>query len=162
FIAEADWPPAHACAETLHLTEGSLVPWAPEGTAREKSELVYRPDVGIAAGRYAIGQMLPGWGMGDGQRPHEGLSLVFTGDVLGDEPPIELIGAPVAHLWLSSTAEVAFVSVKLCELAPDGTSALVTKGILNLTHRDAQKRPESPTPGEIHAVGVPLQAIAYR
>src|SRR5262249_46505383 len=37
FMAEADWPSAHAHAETLHLTAtGSLVPWVPEGTARDK------------------------------------------------------------------------------------------------------------------------------
>src|SRR5213076_2414788 len=124
FRHETDWPPVHGRLEALHLAaDGALVPWAREGAAEEKSELVYRPDVGIAAGRYAIGQMLPGWGMGDDQRLDEGLSLLFTGDTLGDEPPIELIGAPVASLWLSSTAEIAFVSVKLCDVAPDGMSA---------------------------------------
>ncbi len=163
FVSEANWPPSHARAEALHLTAtGSLVPWAPEGVAEETRELVYRPDVGIAAGRYTIGQMLPGWGMSDDQRLDEGLSLVFTGDALGDEPPIELIGAPVARLWLSSTAEVAFVSVKLCDVAPDGTSVLVTKGVLNLTHRDSHERPEPLVPGKVYAVQVPLQAVAYR
>src|SRR5262249_40390968 len=120
-----------------------------------------RPDVGIGAGRYVIGQMLPGWGMGDDQRLDEGLSGVFTGEVLGEEPPIELIGAPLCHLWLSSTAEVAFVSVKLCDVAPDGTSALVSKGVLNLTHHDT--RQSGPLiPGKVYAVRVPLQATAYR
>ncbi len=163
FRHEAEWPPAHARAEMLHLAaDGSLVPWVAEGTAKEQSELVYRPDVGIAAGRYAIGQMLPGWGMGDDQRLDEGLSLVFTGDTLAPEPAIELIGAPVAHLWLSSRAEIAFVSVKLCDVAPDGTSVLITKGGMNLTHRNAQERPELLVPGRLYEVRVPLQAIAYR
>jgi predicted acyl esterase len=163
FRHETDWPPAHARTEILQLgADGSLFPWAGEDTAEQKSELVYRPDVGIAAGRYAIGQMLPGWGMGDDQRPDEGLSLIFTGDTLGTEPSIELIGAPTAHLWLSCTAEIAFVSVKLCDVAPDGTSALVTKGVLNLTHRDLHERPRSLAPGEVYVVRVPLQALAYR
>src|SRR5262249_47012495 len=116
-----------------------------------KSELVYRPDVGIAAGRYAIGQMLPGWGMGDDQRLDQrlagGRALVYPGDPLDRGPAVGLIGAPVARLWLSSTREVAFVSVKLCDVAPDGTSALVTKGLLNLTHRDSHERPEPLVPG---------------
>jgi predicted acyl esterase len=158
FRHEADWPP-RARTQALHLAaEGRLGPQPGEG----KSELAYRPDVGIAAGRYAIGQMLPGWGMGDDQRLDEGLSLVYTGDALGAEPAVELLGAPVARLWLSSTAEVAFVSVKLCDVAPDGTSALVTKGLLNLTHRDSHKRPEPLVPGQVYELRVPLLAAAYR
>jgi predicted acyl esterase len=158
FRHEADWPP-RARVETLHLAAGGrLGPQPDEG----KSELAYRPDVGIAAGRYAIGQMLPGWGMGDDQRLDEGLSLVYTGEPLGAEPAVELLGAPVARLWLSSTAEVAFVSVKLCDVAPDGTSVLVTKGLLNLTHRDSHERPEPLVPGQVYEVRVPLLAAAYR
>jgi hypothetical protein len=33
--------------------------------------------------------------------------------------------------------------VRCCDVAPDGTSALITKGVLNLTHRDSD---ETPTP----------------
>jgi hypothetical protein len=73
-----------------------------------------------------------------------------------------LLGVPVARLWLSSTAEIAFVSVKLCDVTPDGSSALVTKGVLNLTHRAGKDRPQPLVPGEIYAVDVPLQAMAYR
>jgi predicted acyl esterase len=123
--------------------------------------LVYRPDVGIAAGRYAIGQMLPGWGMGDDQRLDESLSLVYTSPELSEEFPL-LIGTPVAHLWVASTAEVAFLSVKLCDVAPDGASALVTKGVLNLTHRNGHECPEPLVPGQVYEVRVPLQATAYR
>jgi hypothetical protein len=125
-----------------------------------KSDLVYHPDVGIAAGRYVIGQLLPGWGMPDDQRLDEGLSLVYSSDPLSDD--LELIGAPIARLSLSSTAPMAFVSVKLCDVAPDGTSVLVTKGVLNLTHRNSHEQPEPLTPGEIYGIRVPMLAAAYR
>src|SRR5262249_61459733 len=128
--SETGWPPRHVQPEVLYLTTaGQLGPAAtylPMQVAVGRSDLVYRPDVGIAAGRYIIGQMLPGWGMPDDQRLDEGLSLVYTSGPFG-ENAAELIGAPVAQLWLSSTAEIAFVSVKLCDVAPDGTSALITK-----------------------------------
>src|SRR5262249_55273626 len=46
--------------------------------------------------------------------------------------------------------------------APDGTSALVTKGLLNLTHRDSHERPEPLVPGRVYEVRVPLLAAASR
>src|ERR1051326_7969130 len=103
--------------------------------------------------------MLPGGGMDDDQRLGEGMSVVYTTEPL---PQWKLLGAPVAHLWLSSTAEVAFVSVKLCDVALDGTSVLVSKGVLNLTHRHSHERPEPLVPGQGYEVRVPLQAVAYR
>ncbi len=161
FRCEKHWPPEHVRVASLHLAAaGRLAPPGSEA-AEGEDQLVYRPDVGIAAGRYAIGQMLPGWGMADDQRLDEGLSLVYTTARFPDES-VEILGAPAACLWLSCTAEIAFVSLKLCDVAPDGTSALVTKGVLNLTHRDGHERPEPLAPGKVYEVRVPLQAIAYR
>src|SRR5206468_666854 len=60
------------------------------------------------------------------------------------------------------TAEVAFLSVKLCDVAPDGTSVLVTKGVLNLTHRNSRERPEPLIPEKIYEIRLPLLAMAYR
>jgi len=142
FRCEREWPPRHVQPHTLYLTSsGRLVPatsYLPAWATVGRSDLVYRPDVGIAAGRYVIGQMLPGWGMPDDQRLDDGLSLIYTSEPFGEEEA-EITGPSVAHLWLSSTAEVAFVSVKLFDVAPDGTSALITKGVLNLTHRHSHE-----------------------
>jgi len=163
FRCATEWPLREVHAKRLHLTAtGRLAPGIAEGVAEGQSALNYRPDVGVAAGRYVIGQMLPGWGMADDQRLDEGLSLVYTGDPLGKEAPLDVIGAPVAHLWVSSTAAVAFLSVKLCDVAPDGTSVLVTKGVLNLTHRSTLGQAEPLVPGQVYAVRVPLLATAYR
>jgi hypothetical protein len=56
---------------------------------------------------------------------------------------------------------VAFVSAKLCDVAPDGTSALVTRGILNLTHRGSHERPEPLPAGESIRAEIELDATAY-
>src|SRR5207237_9104491 len=42
----------------------------------------------------------------------------------------------------------ALVAVRLCDVAPDGSSTLVTRGVLNLTHRDGHEHPEPLVPGE--------------
>src|SRR5207244_2700772 len=66
FRHEVAWPPPRQVQRTLFLNEaGRLSPTDvahPVELARADA-LTYRPDVGIAAGRYVIGQFLPGWGM---------------------------------------------------------------------------------------------------
>lgn len=159
FQHETSWPPPHVQPRSYYLgADGSL---RAEVGAAGARDLDYRPDVGMAAGRYAIGQMLPGWGMGDDQRLDEGLSLVYTTEPVG-ETPVEMVGAPAARLWLRSTAEVAFVSVKLCDVAPSGASQLISKGVLNLTHRDRARTPQPLVPGKVYEVEVPLVAAAHR
>jgi hypothetical protein len=161
FQHETEWPPRHTSVHQLYLdNNGKLVN---ENDADPCADsLTYRADAGIAAGRYVIGQMLPGWGMPDDQRLDEGQSLVYTSEPIEEDSARELIGAPHAHLWLSSTAELAFVSVKLCDVAPDGTSVLVTKGVLNLTHRSSHERPQLLLPGDVYEIDLPLLAAAYR
>ena len=44
-------------------------------------------------------------------------------------------------------APVAYLSARLCEVLPDGTSILVSRGILNLTHRESHSDPEPLVPG---------------
>ncbi len=47
-------------------------------------------------------------------------------------------------------------------MAPDGTSAQVSIGILNLTHRTGHANPHPLTPNEIYEIRVPLKATGYR
>jgi hypothetical protein len=71
------------------------------------------------------------------------------------------MGHPRVELTLTSSATVAFVSAKLCDVFPDGSSALVTRGILNLTHRDSHERPAPLIPGEPVAATVELDATSW-
>lgn len=171
FQYESEWPTPREAAEELELFGGGRLVAAEDAAenadspAISRSDLVYRPDVGIAAGRYVIGQLLPGWGMPDDQRLDEGLSLVFSSEPFAE--PREMVGVPVARLAVSSTTSVAFLSVKLCDVAPDGTSVLISKGVLNLTHRESRGdpskcEPKPLIPGEIYEIELPLLLLAYR
>jgi hypothetical protein len=54
------------------------------------------------------------------------------------------------------------LSVKLCDVFPDGTSALVSRGTLDLAYRDGVHGPPSPLePGAEYDVDVVLDACAY-
>ena len=63
-----------------------------------------------------------------GRRPLAHLRLAARRRARGD-------GAPRVRLTVTSPQPVAYLSAKLCDVFPDGTSALVSRGLLNLTHR---------------------------
>jgi hypothetical protein len=60
------------------------------------------------------------------------------------------------------SAPVATAVVRLTDVAPDGTSAQVSAGILNLTHRRSHERPEPMVPGAVEEIRVALRPAGYR
>jgi predicted acyl esterase len=93
------------------------------------------------------------------QRREDALSLCSTSDPL--EEPLEILGFPRVALTLTVDQPQALVAVRLCDVHPSGASLLVTRGILNLAHRDSH---ETPSPLEknsrIH-VRIQLSSIAH-
>src|SRR5207253_6992536 len=77
------------------------------------------------------------------------------------DEPLEILGFPEVELELAADRPVALVCVRLCDVAPDGVSALVSRGLLNLTHRDGQAEPRPLEPGRRYAVVVRLDAAGY-
>ena len=55
----------------------------------------------------------------------------------------------------------ALVAVRLCDVCPDGTSARVTYGLLNLTHRNGHETAEPLEPGRRYTVRVKLDDVGY-
>jgi hypothetical protein len=60
-----------------------------------------------------------------------------------------------------SGAPVAYLSAKLCSVFPDGTSALVARGLLNLAHRNSSTAPEPLVAGEWYDVDLELEATSW-
>jgi hypothetical protein len=56
---------------------------------------------------------------------------------------------------------VASLSVKLCDVFPDGTSALVTRGFLNLCHRKSSTNPTALTPGKFEDITIEFEATSW-
>ncbi len=54
---------------------------------------------------------------------------------------MEILGFPQVQLKLSVDQPNALLAVRLCDVAPDGASRLVSWGLLNLTHRDGHADP---------------------
>lgn len=160
FRHEDAWPPTRVCPTAYALHPGGRLDAGAAPTTEEHERLEVDPTVGVAAGKHGGGPFPP-WGMPLDQRVDEARSLTYTTpEPLSDD--LELIGQPQAVLCLSASADVAQVVVKLCDVAPDGTSVLVTKGYLNLTHRESHTHPLPLEPGRRYVVTVDLLACAYR
>ncbi len=149
---EPGWPLERS--RELELAFGGAA--APEPAA-EVDTLEVRGDVGWTAWISCAGH-LP-YGQPQDQRPDEAHSLSFDWPPLDDE--LEILGHPRAEVTLSSSAPVAYLSAKLCDVFPDGTSALVTRGLLNLAHRESRERPSPLEPGRPYRVTVELEVTLW-
>ena len=94
------------------------------------------------------------------QTPDDDRSLCFESAVLDGD--VCLAGIPRVNLRVSANAPEAFVFARLCDVWPDGSSHLITRGNLNLTHRDSHEFPEPLIPGEFYNVCIPLKAVAQK
>jgi hypothetical protein len=92
------------------------------------------------------------------QRADDGRSVCFDSDPLPEE--LSILGFPELRVRLASATPEARIAVRLCDVAPDGSSLLITRGLLNLSHRDSHEHPEPLEPGRRYDVVVRLNAIA--
>ncbi|TMK32622.1 MAG: CocE/NonD family hydrolase [Actinobacteria bacterium] len=119
--------------------------------------LEVRGDVGWTAWISCAGN-LP-YGQPQDQRPDEAWSVVYDWPPLAEE--LEILGHPRVGVTITSSAPVAFLSAKLCDVFPDGTSALVTRGLLNLAHRESRQEPSPLEPGAPYRVEVELEVTSW-
>ena len=132
---------------------------AEDGPAAGVEEFRHRPTTGTR------GPL--SWGAGDAPnglardlRPDEVAGPTYTTAPLAE--PLEVLGVPDVVVHIEVDAPVAMLSVRLSDVAPDGTSALVSAGVLNLTHRRSHSTPEPMPPGEVAEVRVALRTAGYR
>ena len=157
WIAEPQWPPPEPARSLIWELDAAGLVGAGEGASA--GALVHGSDqtVGIDAGAwcaYGAPADLP-----PDQRRDDALSLSLDSGALTER--IELFGAPELTLSVAADRPQGFVVARLCDIAPDGRSTLITRGVLNLCHRDGHDRPRPLTPGEPVDVTVALKSVAY-
>jgi uncharacterized protein len=157
WVSAAAFPIPGTTMQRLYLGPDGLQ----EQPAAEKVTESYphRPTLGTRAG-VTWGAGAPPAGLARDLRPDEALSLTYTSEPLAEA--LDVIGPSQVVLYLGSSAPVAHAVVRLSDVAPDGTSAWVTGGVLNLTHRQGHDVPESLATGELYAVTVEMKGTAYR
>ncbi len=153
---ESAWPPPHVQPTDFFLNANGRLASSPGEAGADTYE--YRPSVGLTTGRRGLGATTP-WGTPVDQRLDDAYSVLYDSRPLSE--PMELLGEPAVALVVSSTAEVAYFHLRLCDVAPDGASRLITDGGLLATHRHSHARPEKLVPGEVVELRFPLKHCAY-
>jgi uncharacterized protein len=155
WVAEGSWPSPRIEDRRLRLGDGVLADEPDDSGGRRleiSTDLLCGLDSGVWCGDGGASDAAPD------QRADDGRGLSFTSKPLPER--IELLGTACVELELESDRPVAQLAARLCDVAPDGTSLLVTRGVLNLTHRDSHEHPEPLEPGRRTRVAVELDGIA--
>lgn len=157
WVAEEAWPSPHVVPRALPLGPGTLeAPGAaPAGGVRAIGSV---QTVGLEGGAWCADGRSADLPLD--QRVDDARSLTFDSAPL--EAPLEILGMPEARLVLAADRPLALVSARLCEVLPDGSSLLVTRGQLNLCHRRSHAEPVPLVPGEEVAATVTMDGIAHR
>ena len=155
WIELPEWPHPAMHRRSWTLAPGTLV----AGSApRRVLELSPDPRCGLDVGTWlpsALEDELP-----REQSREDARSLVFDGEPLDEA--LQLIGRARLDVELSADREDAQLVARLCELRPDGTSWLVTKGALNLARRGGLDRSLPVAPGRLESVTLDLDFAAHR
>jgi putative CocE/NonD family hydrolase len=152
--AETDWPAPGAAERTLYLAEGGRLTDEPAEDGEDVYE--YVATVGVTAGLWSGGLQ---FGLPGDQRRDEARSLCYRSLPLTED--VHLLGRARVYLHLASTASVIGFCASLADVAPDGTSHLVAKGMLNGTRRRSLTDPEPLTPGEAFELEIPIDTAGW-
>lgn len=96
----------------------------------------------------------------DDQQPDDARSACFDGPEQMQD--IDITGRPTVRLRLSADRTRAQLAVRLCDLRPDGTSMLITMGLLDLRNHKGFSTKDDLTPGRNFDVILELDETAYR
>ena len=152
--AETSWPAPGASSRTLHFTEHGRLSEVPGEEGDDP--LVYHPAVGVTGGLWSGGIQ---FGLPGDQRPDEALSLAYTTEPL--EAELAILGRAHAELVVESSAAVIGFAVSVSDVAPDGSSHLIAKGMLNATRRASLTDPTPLVPGERVALAIDLDCTGW-
>ncbi|MFN8572409.1 MAG: CocE/NonD family hydrolase [Gemmatimonadaceae bacterium] len=112
----------------------------------------FRADAGVAAGDW--------WGDPTGDQQHDDAwARVFDSPPLSE--PRSLLGVPSAVIRLRSGNAIGHWSVRLEDVAPDGSVALVTGALRNGAYRDDRLAPQPMAPGAWFKLEIPLHFTTW-
>ncbi|NJC23281.1 hypothetical protein BJ994_002357 [Arthrobacter pigmenti] len=150
WTALGEWPSSSIESRTFRFedAQGS----APGGAAVVKSP----QHTGIDAGRFfPFGNATD---LPPDQRAEDGRSVCLD---FALRERLEVLGNPRVRLRLACDRPQANVIVRLCDVAPDGASTLVTRGVLNLNKRNGRDRRDEMPVNESVDVEIDLVSIGY-
>jgi len=147
---ENSWPPAGVNEQTMYLAANHTL--SSTSPAVSADQLKYVPTAGVDAGFW--------WGeLTNDQRPSDAYSLVY------DSPPLDqdtaILGFPRVALNASVTAPLADWMARLSDVAPDGTTTLITGAGLNGAQRESDTDPKDLLPEKIYPLRIDMHVTSW-
>ncbi|HET7724689.1 MAG TPA: CocE/NonD family hydrolase, partial [Propionibacteriaceae bacterium] len=153
-----EWPVPGTQEVDLYLGDGTLAPDVTEVTG--STAVTHDPsDPAPSVG----GQILygpPDFPGPHDQRPAEAHPGVVSFTTPPFSEPFEVVGPVVLRCWVTASAPDADLHAVLTDVAPDGTSRILTDGALRLSRRVALDRVVPFAPGQPVEVEVDMWATA--
>ncbi|MEN8653971.1 CocE/NonD family hydrolase [Streptomyces sp. 21So2-11] len=144
WVGDAVWPSPHITSVPFALQGAPVVVDSPQHT-------------GLDAGRFfpfANDADLP-----PDQREEDAKSASFEFPV--GESAIEILGRPRVRLRLTMDVPFGQAVARVCDVAPDGASTLITRGVLNLSARNGRDRADAWPLGATKDVTFELNGIGH-
>jgi uncharacterized protein len=157
WVAEPSWPSSNIRFLQWKLDARRLAP-SEEEIGEQPLSIQSPLAVGLFAGKWCSYQAPPD--LPHDQRQEDGGALVFESGFLDED--LEILGAPIVELELSSNEPVAMVAVRLSDVQPDDKATRITYGLLNLTHRNGHENPQPLEPGRRYRITLQLNGVAQR
>ena len=156
WVGESTWPSPNVQARKFGLAPGRLTdrPSAETGSVSMCSPV----SLGLATGEY-----MPIAGVAElphDQRGDDARSVCFDTEPLRE--PLEILGTSFARLRVASDQPHGLIAARLCDVAPDGASTLISYGILNLKLRDGREKVAEIAPGTPMDVAIRLNDTGWR
>ncbi|ORT59747.1 CocE/NonD family hydrolase [Streptomyces sp. CB03238] len=121
WVGDGTWPSANVTPVTYALQGPPVLVRSPQHTGLDAGRLVPSGDDA---------------GLPPDQRAEDAHSACFDFPVPPDGAPVEILGRPRVTLALRTDAPAGQVVARLCDVAPDGASTLVTRGALTLSGKE--------------------------
>jgi hypothetical protein len=168
WLAGSSWPPSGAHIEHLYLSgapsgsvqslnDGSLAAAVPSGTAAASDSYVYEPTTGVAETFSKWGTVAATPHVHLDQRIDENRDLTYTTEAIPEDGSLMLAGPMELHFWGMTDATDTDWVVKVTDVAPDGSSNLISSGYMRASHR--QWDTMRSVPGEPWITNVPQPAV---
>lgn len=155
WVGETNWPSPNTSPTRFGLKPGVILETSTGGGGTVS--ICSPVTLGIKSGEY-----MPISGVAElpqEQSSDDALSVCFDTSALNE--PLELLGTSNVHLRLSSDCKSGLVAARLCDVAIDGTSTLISYGILNLKQRDGREVLTEITPNQFMDVTVRLNDTGW-
>ena len=144
------WPPRNA--RNLELFPQSNHTLGYPAGASTVHQLKYVPTIGVEAG-FWWGELL------SDTRPVDAFSLVYDSAPLKED--LAILGSPLAHLRVSTTAPLADWFARLSDVAPDGSVTQITGAGRNGAHRESFSEPRDLEPGRVFPLEIDMHVTSW-